>query len=204
MEKTVILNKEQCGYSYFVTMGKTIIVCGHKGTRKLDILRVVVVSDNSIKRPSFLGRQLISSPAIDYDVDMDVYLTDGTEIQIHSSEKKFLRKLMPYIWELRRKDPRIEFYGVSDPRADSIDTSEDDLENIQEELVIIEHQIGIERRVIKDLLERIDGLLVTRGSEDIKVLKLQRQYLASRKRLIGYRNSMNRLNKKLMELEEDI
>ena len=196
MNKTIILNKEECGYSYFVTIGKTIIACGLGGTRKLDIIRAVVVADNSVKNPSFLSRQLICKPHILYDVDVDLFLADGTLIKIHSTEKKFLRMIIPYVWELRRNDPRVNFYG-----EDTIDTTEDDIENLREELSILEHQIGAEKKISQDLQNRLDSLLVYKHPEDIKVVKVQRQFLASRKKLIGYKNRMNKLNIKLIDLE---
>lgn len=113
MEKTVILNSEACGYSYFVTIGKTIIACGTGGNvHKLDIIRAVVVADNSRKKYSFLSRFGLIPAELEFDVDVDIHLGDGSIIEVHSSEPKFLKKLLPYIWELH-KNPRIEFYGNS-------------------------------------------------------------------------------------------
>ena len=111
MEKTVILNQEECGYSYFATIGKTIVACGLKGgVRKLDIIRVLVIKDNSKKHYSFLSRFGLCPAELKYNVDVDIYLGDGSVIEVRSSEAKFLKKLLPYIWELH-KNPRIEFYG---------------------------------------------------------------------------------------------
>lgn len=111
MEKTVILNQEECGYTYFATMGKTIIACGMKGgVRKLDILRVIVVADESKKKYSFLGRLGLVPAEFEYEVHVDIYLNDGSVLEVYSTEAKFLKKLLPYIWELHR-NPRMEFYG---------------------------------------------------------------------------------------------
>lgn len=111
MEKTVILNQDVCGYSYFATMGKMIIACGVKGgVRKLDILRVIVVADDSKKKYSFLSRMGLAPAEFEYDVHVDIILADGSVIEVHSSEPKFLKKLLPHIWELHR-NPRVEFYG---------------------------------------------------------------------------------------------
>ena len=111
MEKTTILNQEVCGFNYFVTVGKMIIACNRQGgVKKLDIIRVIVVADNSKKRYSFLGRFGLVPPEFTFDVDVDIFLGDGTKIEVHSSEQKFLKKLLPYIWELN-KNPRVEFYG---------------------------------------------------------------------------------------------
>ena len=113
MEKTVILNTQQCGYSYFVTVGKMIIACGALGNiKKLDIVRAVVVADRSKKQHSFLSRMGLVPAELTFDVDVDIYLGDGSRIEVHSSEPKFLKKLLPYIWELH-KNPRVEFYGKS-------------------------------------------------------------------------------------------
>ena len=119
MEQTVILNQETCGYSYFATIGKTIVACGLKGgVKKLDILRVVVVADNSKKKYSFLSRMGLVPAEFVYDVDVDIFLGDGSVIEVHSSEPKFLKKLLPHIWELHR-NPRVEFYGNNSLRRRS-------------------------------------------------------------------------------------
>lgn len=110
MEKTVILNHAECGYDYFVTVGKMIVACGRRGVNKLDILRVIVVADNSKKTYSFLGRLGLVPAELTFDVHVDIYLGDGSVLEVHSSEAKFLKKLLPYIWELQR-NPRVEFYG---------------------------------------------------------------------------------------------
>ena len=111
MEKTVILNQKDCGYSYFTTIGKVVIACGVKGgVRKLDIKRVIVISDNSKKRNGFLSYLGLAPAELVYDVDVDIYLKDGSIIEVHSSEPKFLKKLVPYIWELH-KNPRVQYYG---------------------------------------------------------------------------------------------
>lgn len=111
MEKTTILNQVDCGYSYFVTIGKTIFACSLLGgVKKLDIQRAIVVAENSKKKHSLLSRFGLVAPEFRFDVDVDIFLTDGSKIEVHSSEAKFLKKLLPYIWELH-KNPRTEFYG---------------------------------------------------------------------------------------------
>lgn len=110
MEKTVILNQNKCGYSAFLTLGKAIIAYGNKGgVKKLDIHRVIVVAENTRKKYGFLSRMGLEAPAVEFNADVDIFLTDGTLIEVHSTEPAFLKKLLPYIWELR-KDPRKEFY----------------------------------------------------------------------------------------------
>lgn len=112
VEKTEIINKAACGYTYFVSVGKMILACGIKGgVKKLDIVRVIVVGDSTKRRYTFLDRLGLGSPTIKFDVDVDIYLADGSIIEVHSSEPKFLKKLTPYIWELKRRNPRIQFYG---------------------------------------------------------------------------------------------
>lgn len=117
MEKTVILNQDECGYTYFVTMGKTIVACGMKGgVKKLDILRAVIIDDSSKRKYSFLARMGLVPAVFEYDVLVDIYLGDGSIIEVHSSEAKFLKKLLPHIWELHR-NPRVEFYGDTNLRV---------------------------------------------------------------------------------------
>lgn len=111
MEKTVILNQNNCGFTYFMCIGKTIMACGWKGgIKKLDIKRVIVISNKSRKNYGFLSRFGLAPAELEYDVDVDIYLQDDSVIEVHSSEPEFLRKLLPYIWELH-KNPRVEFYG---------------------------------------------------------------------------------------------
>lgn len=111
MEKTVILNKKECGYSYFVIVGDAIIACGlSAGAQKLDIMRVMVVADESKRKHSGFGIFGHGADEMLYDVDVDIYLADGSKIEVHSSERKFLKKLLPYVWELH-KNRRVEFYG---------------------------------------------------------------------------------------------
>lgn len=112
MEKTEILNSEDCGFDYFVTVGKMIIGCGLRGgVKKLDIIRVVVVGNQTKKKSSFLSNIGLAKADYLFDVDVDIHLADGSLIEVHSSEPKFLQKLVPYVWELQRKNPRVEFYG---------------------------------------------------------------------------------------------
>ena len=113
MEKTVILNQQACGYTNFITIGKTIIAYGMKGgTKRLNkhIDRVIVVANNSKRKYGFLSRFGLTSAEFVFDVDVDIYLKDGSVIEIHSSEPKFLKKLVPYIKELH-KDVREVFYN---------------------------------------------------------------------------------------------
>lgn len=113
VEKTVILNQQTCGYTNFITIGKTIIAYGMKGgTKRLNkhIDRVIVVANNSKKQYGFLSRFGLANPEFMFDVDADIYLKDGSVIEIHSSEPKLLQKLVPYIEELHR-NPRVRFYG---------------------------------------------------------------------------------------------
>lgn len=113
MEKTVILNQQACGYTNFITIGKTIIAYGMKGgTKRLNkhIDRVIVVANNSKKQYGFLSRFGLANPEFMFNVDADIYLKDGSVIEIHSSEPKLLTKLLPFIKELH-KDPREKFYG---------------------------------------------------------------------------------------------
>ena len=113
MEKTEILNTEECGFSYFTTVGKMIIACGLRGgVKKLDIIRVIVVGNQTKKKSSFLANIGLCKPELNFDVDLDIFLADGSKIEVHSTEPNFIRKLTPYIWELQRKNPRIEFYGL--------------------------------------------------------------------------------------------
>lgn len=111
MEKTVILNQAECGHSSIVTVGKMIFAYSMKGgTRRLNIERVLVVANNSKKHYGFLSRFGLAPAELTFDVDLDIYLTDGSVIEVHSSELKFLQKMLPYIKELQR-NPREEFYG---------------------------------------------------------------------------------------------
>lgn len=116
MEKTVILNREECGYTYFATMGKMIMACGVKGgVRKLDIIRVIIVADESKRMYGFLSRLGLAPTQFKYDVHADIYLDDGSVIEVYSTEPKFLKKLLPYVWELHH-NPRVEFYGKTKGR----------------------------------------------------------------------------------------
>lgn len=113
MEKTVILNKEECGHTSITTIGKMMFACSLKGgVTRLDIKRVVVVANNSKKYYGFLSRFGLAPAEITFDVDMDLYLTDNSVIEIHSTDPKFLQKMLPYIYELN-KNPREEFYGTT-------------------------------------------------------------------------------------------
>ena len=111
MEKTVILNQNVCGYTNFITIGKAVIAYGIKGgVKKLDIERAIVVANNSKRKYGFLSRFGLTPAEFVFDVDVDIYLKDGSVIEIHSSEPKFLKKLVPYIKELH-KDVREVFYN---------------------------------------------------------------------------------------------
>lgn len=199
MEKTVILNQTECGYSYFVTMGKMIIACGKGGVQKLDILRVIVIADNSVKHISFLSKVKLATPEINYDVDVDIFLNNGVKIEVHSSEPKFLKKLLPYVWELRKKNPRMEFYGDI---PEQYDTREEDIENLENKLEVIEHEINLERQLCRNYQERLDGLLVYLDSNSPRVIMAQKKVLASRKKIITMSDQMNKLTRKLLSMEE--
>lgn len=108
--ETVILNRDKCGYKSLTTIGKMIFAYGLRGgVTRLDISRVLVVAENSKKRYSFLSRFGITQPELIFDVDMDIYLADGSIIEVHSTDPKFLNKMLPYIWELHM-NPRADFY----------------------------------------------------------------------------------------------
>lgn len=198
-EKTVILNQAECGYSYFVTMGKMIIACGKGGVQKLDILRVIVIADNSVKHVSFLSRVKLAGPEINYDVDVDIFLNNGVKLEVHSSESKFLKKLLPYVWELKKKNTRMEFYG---DMPELYDTREEDIENLENRLEIIEHEINLERQLCRNYQERLDGLLIYLDSSSPKVIMEQKKVLASRKKIVTMSDQMNKLTRKLLSMEE--
>lgn len=116
MEQTVIINSQECGFTFFNTLGKTIFGCGMKGgIQKLYIKRVIVVAENSRRKYGFLSRAGLAPAEFIYDVDVDIYLEDDTVIQVHSSESGFLKKLLPYVWELN-EDPREAFYRTQTRR----------------------------------------------------------------------------------------
>jgi len=111
VEKTVILNSTECGYTYFITVGKAIIGCGlYGGVHKLDIKRVLVISDKSRRQCGTFNIFGSNIRDMTYDIDVDIFLTDGSKIEVHSSDRNFLKKLLPYVWELHT-DCRTEFYG---------------------------------------------------------------------------------------------
>lgn len=77
--------------------------------KKLDIVRVIVVQDNTKKESTMWSRLGLDKPITHVNADVDVYLTDGTCIQVNSSDTKLLKKLMKFVWEVGT-DPRVKFY----------------------------------------------------------------------------------------------
>lgn len=114
--KTKVLNVNESGFDtielYFGS------ICGVKYNKlkglaeipkKLKIIRVIAISDNTRKEYTFWSRIGLAKPVIHLNVDMDIYLDNGTCIQINSSDEKLLKKLMKYVWEINA-DPRVKFY----------------------------------------------------------------------------------------------
>ena len=114
--QTKVLNAEEVGFDNIdLYFGR---VCGEKHNRlggldrvpkKLDIVRVIVVSDNTTKESTIWSRWGLNKPITKVNADVDIYLQDGTCIQVNSSNKKLLKKLMKFVWEVTA-DPRIKFY----------------------------------------------------------------------------------------------
>ena len=183
METTEILNSSECGYTYFITVGKTILGCGLKGgVQKLDILRVVIVQDNSVKNQSIWSKLGLTKDKIAYDVDADIYTADGKKIEIHSSEPKFLDKLMPYVWELKKQNPRIEFYGACMERQAADATK--DVYTDTEQFAIMEKQYELEQQLYDSLTDRLATMLLSDNVSEIKIINLQKRILNSQKRLM--------------------
>ena len=93
-------------------------VCGEKHNKlggldgvpkKLDIVRVIVISDNTTKESTIWSRWGLDKPITKVNADVDIYLQDGTCIQVNSSNEKLLKKLMKFVWEVNA-DPRVKFY----------------------------------------------------------------------------------------------
>ena len=101
---TKVLNTDVCGYASFFWIGSIIWANGPIGSMKSDrinIHRVIVVQDASTTTYGFLGK-----PNISWDVDLDIYLDDGTVIEVHTDDEYFIKKMMKYVWEIRKDDPR--------------------------------------------------------------------------------------------------
>lgn len=113
MSKTVIVNKDKCKYTDFICVGKEVIAYSWKGgIKKLDIKRVIVVNNKTQKKHNLLSFCGLVNAELVFDVDLDMYLQDGSVIEIHTTDPKFLNKLVPYIWELNR-NTREEFYRTA-------------------------------------------------------------------------------------------
>lgn len=82
---------------------------GAQNIQKLDIARVIVVQDNTTKQSTFWSRWGLDRPITHINADVDIYLTDGTCIQVNSSDTKLLKKLMKHVWEIKA-EPRVKFY----------------------------------------------------------------------------------------------
>lgn len=196
MEATQILNTTECGYNYFVTVGKTIIGCGLKGgVKKLDILRVVIIQDNSVKPNTIWSKLGLSKANIAYDVDADIYTADGNRIEIHSSEEKFLRKLMPYVWELKKKNPRVEFYGTyqNRPAIDATRTIFTDTDQLR----ILEQQLQIEQQCYDQLMTKVAEAFLAEINPSLKTLNLQKRALNSQKRIL-------KLSRQIADIKQNI
>ena len=94
------------GRIYGVTHNK---VKGLQKLQKLDIARAIVIQDNTKKESTFWSRWGLDKPITQVNADVDIYLTDGTCIQVNSSDTKLLKKLMKHVWEINL-NPRIKFY----------------------------------------------------------------------------------------------
>lgn len=105
--ETNVLNKRSCGVDYFITLGKHIYGCSWRnGVKRLRIERVLVLADQTKKKTTLASKLGLENATLQFDVDVDIYLDDGRKIEVQSSDPQFLRKLVPYIWELQRQDPR--------------------------------------------------------------------------------------------------
>ena len=114
--QTKVLNAEEVGFDNIdIYFGR---VYGEKhnklggldgGPKKLDILRVIVVSDNTTKKSTILSRWGLDKPITKVNADVDIYLRDGKCIQVNSSDERLLKKLMKFVWEVNA-DPRVKFY----------------------------------------------------------------------------------------------
>ena len=113
--KTKVLNANELefdsidtffGRIYGVTHNK---VKGVQKLQKLNIARVIVIQDNTKKESTFWSRWGLDKPITQVNADVDIYLTDGTCIQVNSSDTKLLKKLIKYVWEINL-NPRIKFY----------------------------------------------------------------------------------------------
>lgn len=206
METTKILNTEKCGYSYFITVGKAIIACGLKGgVHKLNIERVVIVADNSVKNSGVLHTLGLSKAEYLYNVDADIYLEEGNVIAVHTSEEKFLQKLLPYVWELEKEDPRVEFYGACRERS-----AEDATKGVYEDpvkLAILEQQLELEQQTYKLLMEQLADSLIKATNEigtdkaannEIKVLNLQKRALNSQKKVLNLSHQIAQIKQQIV------
>lgn len=185
---TRILNVDACGFREFMSIGKIVWgFGGSKGDQRLHILRVTVVQDATKKT----GSSLLGKPYFSWDVDLDIYLEDGTKIEVHTTDEKFVRKMMPYCWEIQQKNPRVNFYGPNaEQREQGLSVAE------HQKLIILLQQLESEKLILRYHEQVRDEIKATRPWESYEVQQKQRKVLASQKRIWNLQQQIDKLNAK--------
>jgi len=93
-------------------------LCGEKHNKfgglasvpeRLSIARVLVIKNNTVKRSSFLSYLGLIKPKIKVAAELDIYLTDGTCLQVSTTDSCLITHLLKFVWELSA-EPRTKIY----------------------------------------------------------------------------------------------
>lgn len=184
---TRILNAEECGYKEFMMIGPNLWgFGGSKGNQKLHIMRVIVVDEHT----KVAGHSLFGKPNYNWDVDLDIYLEDGTKIETHSTNEKFIRRMMTYCWELNKQRPHVNFYGQQEEKREELTKAD------RENLVIMTQQLESEKLILNYLIQERDKILATHRWESYEVQVKQKKVLAAEKRIWNLQQRIDRLHAK--------
>lgn len=188
---TTILNADECGYKEFMTIGPLIWgFNGARGNQRLHIMRVIVVQDNTSKDESFWCKLGFAPPQFHWKVDLDIYLEDGTQIQVHTTEPKFLKKMEKYIWELQQQRRHVEFYGQNNPQPVGLTEEE------KEYIVILTQQIESEKILMRYMIQEREKREARYDWDSAEVQRQQKKILAAEKRIWNLQRQIEKLRAK--------
>ena len=184
---TRILNSQECGYNSFFTIGRIIWAQGPIGSGisdRLQIARVIIIQDATTESRSFF----LAKPIMHWNVDLDVYLDNGTKIEVHTDDESFIRKMLEYVWELQQRDPRVKFYEREEKPG--LTPQE------KQGLVILMQQLESEKMILRYLNQERDKVAAKHPWESYEVQQKHKKVLACEKRIWNLQQRIDKIHAK--------
>lgn len=184
---TRILNSAECGYTNFFSIGPMIWAQGPIGSfvsDRINIARVIIIQDATKESRSLF----LAKPIMYWNVDMDIYLDNGTKIEVHTDDGGFIKKMMDYVWELQKKDPRVDFYE----RGEKPGLTPQEKQG----LVILMQQLESEKMILRYLNQERDKVAAKYPWESYEVQQKHKKVLACEKRIWNLQQRIDKIRAK--------